>query len=159
MRLTSRAATGILYLFVALLFCASVASSSIAEYKPEIKSIHWSSAEDYTRVVIDLTKKAKFSHNRIKNPDRVYVDLDMSVLPPNVKKTLRVGDGIIERIRVSHFTVNTVRVVLDLKKAKKYEVNFLSNPPRIVIDVFSKGGKKRTDLKKASPGIKAVKAV
>jgi N-acetylmuramoyl-L-alanine amidase len=156
MQLTSRAATGILYLYIAILLCASVASSSIAEYKPEVKSIRWSSAEDYTRVVIDLTKEAKFSHNRIKNPDRVYVDLDRSVLPPNVKKTLRVGDGIIERVRVAHFNINTVRVVLDLKKAKKYEVRFLSNPPRIVIDVFSNSGKKRANLKKAPPRIKAV---
>jgi hypothetical protein len=159
MRLSSRAATGIIYIFIAILFCASVASSSIADYKPEVKGIHWSSEKGSTRVVIDLTKKAKFNHNRIKNPDRVYVDLDRSVLPPNVKKTLHVGDGIIERIRVSHFNINTVRVVLDLKKSREYEVRFLSNPPRVVIDVFSRGGKKTADLKNAPPGIKAGKAV
>lgn len=126
-------------MFITVMVYAFAPSLSVAEYKPEVKSINWTAMDGYTRVVIDLTADAEFSYHRIKNPDRIYIDLERSVLPPNVKKTLNVGDPIIERIRVSHFTINIVRVVIDINTAKKYEVYRLSDPSRVVIDVYDTG--------------------
>jgi N-acetylmuramoyl-L-alanine amidase len=159
MHLLSRTTIGVLFLFIAVILYTLVPSPSVAEYKPEIKGINWTAMDGYTRVVIDLTADAEFSYNRIKNPDRIYIDLHRSVLPPNVEKTLSVGDRFIERVRVSHFTVNTVRVVLDIKKAGKYEVYKLSDPSRVVIDVYDNGGKRAANLNNGPQDIKAGKAV
>lgn len=158
MKISSRAKISVLFVFIAVTLYALVPSPSVAEYKPEIKGINWTAMDGYTRVVIDLTADAEFSYHRIKNPDRIYIDLNRSVLPPNVKKTLSVGDRIIERIRVSHFTVNIVRVVIDIKKAKKYEVYKLSDPSRVVIDVYD-SGQGAANLNTGPKEIKTVKAV
>jgi N-acetylmuramoyl-L-alanine amidase len=129
-----------------MLFCAFVPALVFAGQKAEIKGVrYWSSGEGYTRVVIDLTKKPEFSNNRIKNPDRVYVDLVGSVLPPDADKDLRIGDGIIEGVRVAQFDPETVRVVLDLKRLGKHEIFTLSGPPRVVIDVYGYSEKEITD--------------
>jgi N-acetylmuramoyl-L-alanine amidase len=141
-----KAIRGAVCLFIAVLLCAYVPAIVFAGQRAEVKGLrYWSSGEGYTRIVVDLTDNPEFSDNRIKNPDRIYVDLNGSFLPPNVEKNLSIDDRIIEGVRVGQFDTDTVRVVLDIKKLGKHEIFTLSGPPRVVIDVFSYGGKKIAD--------------
>ena len=100
-----------------------------------VDSVRWWSSQRSTRVVIDLKRKAKYSAHRLSNPPRLYIDIEKSVLDPP-KKTWAIRDGLVREVRACQFSEDIVRVVLDLEESEGYNVFSLTNPNRIVLDVF-----------------------
>jgi N-acetylmuramoyl-L-alanine amidase len=133
--------------FIVLLFWFVFTPFSQADAeKVRVKGIrHWSS-EGYTRVVIDLSKPAEFTKHRLKNPERLFVDLKNCAITEDIKKTFTVSDGILRRVRTAQYSSDTVRVVLDLNEIVDSKVFFITDPPRVVIDVF--GNPWRTGIRR-----------
>ena len=102
----------------------------------EVRDIRFWSSDGYTRVVIDLSDNARFRKGRIEKPSRLYIDLKNTHLPEGVKKDLKVGNVLLRGIRASQFTRETVRVVLDLNAIKNYKVFAITDPPRLVVDIY-----------------------
>lgn len=98
---------------------------------------YWSSTE-YTRVVVDLSGTVEFVQNRLTNPERLYFDLDNTTIAKKIVTSIPVGDDILKTVRAAQFTCDTVRVVLDLKEFKDFNVFILEDPARLVIDVYGK---------------------
>ncbi len=116
-----------------------------------IKQIrHWSSA-DYSRVVLDLSRKVKYKAHVLKplkgKPPRLYIDLKPARISPYLKPVIPVKDGLLKQIRFGQYRKDTVRVVLDLASLTTYRVFFLDEPARLVVDLIGKETKK----KKACP--------
>jgi N-acetylmuramoyl-L-alanine amidase len=75
-------------------------------------------ARDYTRVTIELDRALKFSYNNLKNPDRLFVDLEDTVLDTQMKEIVakvQPNDPYIASVRVAQYTPTVVRLVFDLK--------------------------------------------
>ncbi len=110
---------------------------------------HWS-GEDYSRVVVDLSGRASFKDHALRafknKPPRVYVDITPARLSPYLKPEIPIQDGLLTRVRVGQYRPDTVRVVLDLKSLTSYRAFYLTDPPRVVIDLI--GEEKKT------PGVK-----
>lgn len=110
-----------------------------------VKGIRYWSNEDYTRIVIDLNKNAKFEKHWLKEnkklnlPPRLFVDIYNSDVSKNIPDTINVKDGLISRIRWGKFKDDVTRVVLDTISVEDFTVFQLVNPARIVIDVSGKG--------------------
>ena len=101
---------------------------------------YWSNP-DYTRVVIDASRETSFQNNLLKrDPDinkpyqRLYVDLKNTRLG-DVEKKIPINDSLLRAARAGQYTKDTVRVVVDIKSFKDYNIFSLKNPFRIVIDV------------------------
>jgi N-acetylmuramoyl-L-alanine amidase len=104
---------------------------------------YWSNPE-YTRVVIDADADTSFQHNLLKKDpsidklnQRLYVDLKNSRLG-NIEKSIPINDNLLESARAGQYTLDTVRVVVDIKSFENYSVFSLQNPFRIIIDVRGK---------------------
>jgi N-acetylmuramoyl-L-alanine amidase len=94
------------------------------------------SGESSTRVVLDVEKQVRLRHDRIKDPDRLWIDLEGTRLHPNLShRTFPVGDGLLEKVRIGQNQGDVVRVVLDFKDVKDHSIFYLDNPTRLVIDV------------------------
>ncbi|SIO36149.1 N-acetylmuramoyl-L-alanine amidase [Halodesulfovibrio marinisediminis] len=112
-----------------------------ASNKVALKGIRFTSSNDYTRVVIDLSGEAKHQYKFLnadpvrKLPFRLYIDLDGTVPSQAVKDELKIYDGILQMIRVGKPVPGTSRVVLDFESVQKYTVFALENPYRVVVDV------------------------
>ncbi|KAA0259116.1 AMIN domain-containing protein [Deferribacter autotrophicus] len=112
-----------------------------------IKGIRYWSNEDYTRIVIDLNKPAKFEKHWLKKneklnlPPRLFVDIYNSSVVGNIPEVINVKDGLISRIRWGRFKDGVTRVVLDTISVKEFSVFQLINPARIVIDVTGEANK------------------
>ncbi|BAI79527.1 N-acetylmuramoyl-L-alanine amidase [Deferribacter desulfuricans SSM1] len=110
-----------------------------------VRGIRYWSNKDYTRIVIDLNKKAKFEKHWLKEnkklnlPPRLFVDIYNSDVSKNIPDTINVKDGLISRIRWGKFKDDVTRVVLDTISVEDFTVFQLVNPARIVIDVSGKG--------------------
>lgn len=145
-----RAKTRYLSVFIlpaVFLVLSAPAAALAAGGSVEVKGLrHWSSA-GHTRVVVDLSGPAEFTKNRLRNPRRLFIDLKGSRIAG--KKTIPVGKGILKKIRAAQYDSNTVRVVLEVGKLKDFKVFLLSDPSRVVIDIFGKEGNKGRSKKRS----------
>jgi N-acetylmuramoyl-L-alanine amidase/type II secretory pathway predicted ATPase ExeA len=103
-----------------------------------ITSIQASTADGEARVVVVLNDVLQYHSARIASPDRIYFDLYKTQLSSAVaQKTVPTEDGLLKWVRTAQNTDDTVRLVLDADGARDYSAQLLSNPYRLVIDVYS----------------------
>ncbi len=110
-----------------------------------IKNVrHWSSQE-YSRVVIDLSRKPIYKVHTLKahagKPPRLYIDCTPAKLSPYLTPLIPIKDGLLKQVRLGQYRPKTVRVVLDLNSLTNYRVFFLDEPPRLVIDLVGQSEK------------------
>jgi len=112
-----------------------------------VKDIRYWSTPNYTRVVIDVQGPVKYGHHLLKadpdhkKPRRLYLDLKNARVPKSIDSVVPIKDDLLRMARAGQYTINTVRVVLDIEKIGGYNVFHLYDPFRIVVDVhrFKKG--------------------
>jgi N-acetylmuramoyl-L-alanine amidase len=103
-----------------------------------IQGIRYWTANEYTRVIIDMDAETHYNKAQLSNPDRVYFDISNANLSPDLLgKTFEIGDEFVKRVRLAKNRADIVRVVLDLEAIKNYSVSELKNPFRIVVDIHS----------------------
>ncbi|MDR2104407.1 MAG: N-acetylmuramoyl-L-alanine amidase, partial [Deferribacteraceae bacterium] len=106
-----------------------------------ISDIRYFSADDYTRVVIDLSTSAKIEKHwlkadpKAKRPPRLYIDIYNSTVSDKVAKRMDIADGLVKSIRWAYNKPKLTRVVLDSEAIEEFTVFQMENPYRIVIDV------------------------
>jgi len=137
--------TAVTFLFIAIVILLPSCPVDAAE-KIEVIDVRYWSYPEYTRVVIGLSGHADYMQNRLSRPDRLYVDIQDSVLKNDLQKTISVGNGMLRNVRAGQFSENTVRIVLDLEKMINYKVFTMEDPDRLVIDIY--GQKQAAVLKK-----------
>jgi N-acetylmuramoyl-L-alanine amidase len=105
---------------------------------PRIRRISASANADATRVTIDLEDTVQYSSARIANPDRIFFDLHSARLTPEVARgNVQVEGKLLTGVRVAQNQAGVVRVVLDVTDVKDYAASLLSNPPQLVIFLYS----------------------
>jgi len=102
-----------------------------------IDSVYWWSSDRSTRVVVRLKNRRPYTAHLLRNPPRLCIDIERAVLHPP-KRTWEIGDGLVRRVRAAQFSPEKARIVLDLAEVRGYNIFRLSNPDRIVIDLFPK---------------------
>lgn len=106
---------------------------------------HWSNP-DYTRVVVYADRETEYTHRLLRadpsidKPPRLYVDVSHSTIGEGVQKTIPINDDLLSDARAARNTLDSVRVVLDIKSFETYKVFSLKDPFRIVIDVWGGNG-------------------
>jgi N-acetylmuramoyl-L-alanine amidase len=108
---------------------------------------HWSNP-NYTRVVVYLDRETDFVHRLLKKdpaivkPPRLYVDLNNATLGvgDGKQKSIPINDDLLSDARAARYTLDSVRVVVDIKSFETYKVFSLRDPFRIVLDVWGKNG-------------------
>lgn len=116
----------------------------------------WSNP-NYTRVVVSTDHEVPYSHHLLKKdpalnkPERLFIDLNQSKLSKDLRQLVPIDDNLLENIRAGQYTLDTVRVVIDIKSFDNYKVFSLNNPFRIVIDVWGKGHAQMTSAPPPPP--------
>jgi N-acetylmuramoyl-L-alanine amidase len=109
-----------------------------SEGAPRIRRISASANADATRVTIDLEDTVEYSSARIANPDRIFFDLHSARLTPEVARgNVQVSGNLLTAVRVAQNQAGVVRVVLNVDGVKDYAASLLSNPPQLVIFLYS----------------------
>ncbi len=111
--------------------------------RKELINIRYWNSEDYSRVVLDFNGEVSFKHfllppNNKKPYPRIVIDLKKVFILDKLKHTIKINDGILSQIRSSRFSKNCIRVVLDITNMDNYRIFHLSDPFRIVIDIYAK---------------------
>lgn len=153
-RLINLMARPAIWLFITLFIASFHTGAYPASNGTKVVDIrHWSNP-NYTRIVIDLSRKAEFNYHLLKKdpsinkPRRLYVDIKGAALGKTLTKSITIGDGLLKAVRAGQYTKDTVRVVLDIETLEEYKVFPLTNPYRIVIDVTGTGKPPRETARK-----------
>lgn len=101
------------------------------------------------RVVIDLDGRVKYRyqvlHHESDKGGRIYVDLPGTAKRSGLANDVRVGGGVLRRVRVALQKDGDLRVVMDFAELADYRVTALDSPFRLVVDAFaSKAAKAAT---------------
>ncbi len=108
---------------------------------------HWS-AQDYTRIVIDVNGQVEYLSHLLRRdpslgkPPRLYIDLENSTLDSSFSGAIPIGDGLLRKVRAGQYKPRVVRVVLDIESIEDHKIFSLSDPFRIVIDVTGESRKR-----------------
>jgi N-acetylmuramoyl-L-alanine amidase len=107
-----------------------------------ISKIDVISGENYTRVSIEMSGEAEYSHSILSEdksadkPRRIVLDIKNAKIPPDLKEPIPVQDEHLLQIRSAQFTPEDVRIVLDLKSIEEYNVFYFEEPFRIIVDAM-----------------------
>ena len=110
--------------------------------KSLVSSVRFISTSRYTRVLLDLSKEAKYAIHRLEGDKskglapRTYIDISGARLLTNAKEPVAVGDRLLRQIRVGQYSDDVVRVVLDLTdNTAGYDISLLPDLYRLVIHI------------------------
>ena len=100
-------------------------------------------SRDYTRVTLELDAPLKYTHQLIKDPDRLVLDIEDLVLTGKLRDIvaqIAANDPFIGSVRAGQFKARVVRLVFDLKTEIKPQV-FALKPVgeyghRLVLDLY-----------------------
>jgi N-acetylmuramoyl-L-alanine amidase len=107
-----------------------------------------------SRIALELSREASYAHDRLTNPDRIFLDLRDTVLklPGRAPHIVKVDDALVSRVRLAQKEARVVRVVLDLTQPNlEYKVSQLENPPRIIIELRTKSARPETVTPEVQP--------
>jgi len=139
-----------LRLFLSLLLL----TASLTSWAAAIEGLRLSQSEDNTRLVFDLNKAIEYKTFTLSNPERIVLDL-LHTSQPQKLTIPNLSASPIRNIRHALWDKNTLRIVLDLKQAVKYESQTLAPnqiyPHRLVIDLTSPKSAVKAKPKPATP--------
>jgi N-acetylmuramoyl-L-alanine amidase len=104
---------------------------------PRLKRISSKTTSTATRVVIDLEDKVAYTSARIKNPDRVYFDLQPARLSTEVaNRDIHIAGEFVKAVRVAQNQDGVVRIVFDVAGVLDYAATMETNPARLVVEFY-----------------------
>jgi len=111
--------------------------STNSEEIPRVRRVRTSLNGDATRVTIDLDNTVEFTSGRIANPDRIFFDLHVARLTPEVaRNSIHVEGDLLTAVRVAQNHSGVVRVALDVNGVKEYTALLTKDPTQLVVDLY-----------------------
>ncbi len=142
---------------LALKAASFVGLSDVKNEVVQVKGVRYFSAKDYTRVVIDTSSTAQYrslwlsGDKKSKLPPRLTLDISSSALSKDLVDNIAIKDGLLSSVRVGYHAPNkSTRIVLDSQNVRDFTIFQMTNPSRIVVDVFDR---KRDEQPKNLPAI------
>ena len=117
-----------------------------------VEDLRFWSNPSYTRVVVNADNEITFTHHILKKdpsigkPPRLYVDMANSRLRKDMQTNIPINDDLLSNVRAGQYTLDSVRVVVDIKSFRSYKIFSLKNPFRIVIDVWGEERQTASDF-------------
>lgn len=101
-----------------------------------VRDVRFKSYSDHTRVVLDLQRSTSFTQNRLKNPDRIIIELQNTLLGKTAKDRLT-ETKFPGEIAIAQPHPRSVTISLDMNAVSDYKLLPLRSPDRLVVDVFN----------------------
>jgi N-acetylmuramoyl-L-alanine amidase len=96
---------------------------------------------EYLRVVVQMDDFVPFKYDALANPPRLYFDLFNAKLSGKLEQGISFDvedDPVVSSIRLGQNRESKSRLVLDLAADAIFDVAWLSNPPRMVLEIRPK---------------------
>jgi N-acetylmuramoyl-L-alanine amidase len=118
----------------------AVSASGLAS----VKQVRFGSLPARTRIVVDTDEAVKYRYGLLKRDPgiskykRLYLDIRNSTVADGISSKLRIDDERVADARVARYSLDSVRVVVDIKNYNNYKIFSLREPNRIVVDIWGR---------------------
>ena len=102
-----------------------------------VRDLRLSTYPEFTRVVFDLQREVTFTQSRLKKPDRVIIELQNARLSKTARRKANDNTLPID-ITVAQSNPRSVTVSLNLDTIGDYRLLPLTDPDRLVVDVYNR---------------------
>lgn len=116
-----------------------------------VQNVRMSQTPEKVRVVLDMTAVPEFNVTLETDPFRLLVDMPAAV-DKNVLRQLALNDPFVSSVQIQEPEAGKVRVAVNLAMTVRHSVFKLTNPNRLVIDLFKEFEQKSEQ--EIKPGIK-----
>ena len=143
---------GCLALLYVCLICPSNVSALQVQNPPvALTRLTYQNTNGCTGAVIHLSGPLEFFKQRLRHPERFYIDLKNATIGTGFKRLYPVKENLVRTIRAGQFDADTVRIVFDLT-SDKYDVEavFLRNPYRIAVHICRKHEDNQVRVRRSS---------
>jgi N-acetylmuramoyl-L-alanine amidase len=123
----------------------------------EVYNLRQYAHPNFTRIVLDIGVLREYSFNETISPPQIYVDVLQARLNPILHEdVVPAGGGYIKAVRIAQKSPTTVRLTAEVDRARirRYEVFHVSDPFRIVIDIYPQPDPKAKPEAKSPPPAK-----
>lgn len=110
--------------------------------KPAVlRQVSWRADNDRATITIELSRETEWRSqyaapdNGVGRPPRLYIDFSDALPDDAVKPGAKVSGALLTRVRSDQPSSGHTRVILDFKALKRYKVQAVRNPYRVVIEV------------------------
>lgn len=110
--------------------------------KPAVlRQVSWRADNDRATITIELSRETEWRSqyaapdNGAGRPPRLYIDFADALPDDAVKPGAKVSGALLTRVRSDQPSSGHTRVILDFKALKRYKVQAVRNPYRVVIEV------------------------
>jgi hypothetical protein len=86
-----------------------------------VRSVNVATTGGVIRVVIETDGAAQYKDFTLADPSRIVIDL-AGLKNASGNKTLSIGAGVIDRVRIGEPSADTVRIVIDVKTMVRYQI-------------------------------------
>jgi len=107
-----------------------------------LENVRYYAYDDYTRVVLDLSRSMRITEKILHEADRERLFFDLrncrfsSAFPVYKKKEIPISSGNLKGIRLGEPGGGAIRVVFDFDHIGRYNRFYLTSPFRIVFDIY-----------------------
>lgn len=112
----------------------------------EVLGLSLESGKGFTKVVIDVSGRAKHRLMKMSAPERLCVDIKSARLSKAATRSLSSQGGIVKSVRAGQFDSDTARIVLELEGRADYEIS--ESGGALVISLYVDGYKPPLVVKK-----------
>lgn len=119
-----------------------------------VRDFRFGTHAEYSRIVLELQRSVSFTQSRLKDPDRIVIELQNTRLSEAVRRKLK-GQSLPNDISIEQPNPRSVTLLLNLGQIGDYRLLPLEDPDRLVVDLFNRleeGGKPRPSSNSSSPG-------
>lgn len=137
--------------------------SRMRESVAQIDDLRYWRHPEYLRIVVQLDDFVPFKYDALASPPRLYFDLFSAKLTGDLARGVSIDvpeDPVVSAIRFGQNRESKARLVLDLAEDAVFDVAWLSNPPRMVLEIRPKNGAPKPanrateQVAKAAPPVK-----
>ena len=118
----------------------------VTDSKVRATAVEHNVSADRIRVVLRLNGNAQYVGGTATDPFRIFFDLRGTRPAATLASSAMVKDALVQRIRIGQYQPGLTRMVLDLARPAPYTANFLTHPPRLVVEVMRNGAPTRMPL-------------
>ncbi|HHW31674.1 MAG TPA: N-acetylmuramoyl-L-alanine amidase [Clostridiaceae bacterium] len=150
------AAVILAFLILISFSCNVVAESSyLSGYTPKIvgflNGVSYSNKGKTEEITVDISKYSDYSIFRLKNPERVVVDI-LGVDAPGKQQIIPVNSSLIQSVRYAQFDKGIARVVLDVTEQPEVNIKNEKNKLIILVSVIDDENKVVDEEDKSNTG-------
>ncbi|MCC2641452.1 MAG: putative N-acetylmuramoyl-L-alanine amidase AmiB precursor [Nitrospira sp.] len=112
-------------------------TSGKSRYPAIVREIRTRSTTEGSRLVLDLNRNVSFTETKLRNPERVVIEVNNAILGKASRQRLS-GGTIPQPFQIAQSRPRVITITLPRSQVAQYKIFTLTGPDRLVVDAYQR---------------------